>query len=335
MKNTLLITGLGLLLAACSGSGTQETDGGHDGADAGADLGPAVLPTECLVDPDCEVVFVSSHRGNCGDEPENTLAAYLDCEQKGVPMLEIDTRETSDGFVVMMHDGDVIRTTDGETRFPGRTDVDQLTLAEFQTLVIDHDSCVDNPDSNPDRCRPPTFAQVLERTGPQTILDVDFKAGDAAKLAGLVKDAGAVGRVIFFDSNLDNLRAYRSVLPQGIVMPRAEDAGAVDDLLLTENADLGLLWIHSDPWFAAEVKVRMLASDVRQYFNGWDGADAPDIWIYAAMAAEEAEDYELQAEYEQKAKLALQRMINDGARALGSDLGPDYVQILYPNGFGR
>ncbi|MBW1872992.1 MAG: glycerophosphodiester phosphodiesterase family protein [Deltaproteobacteria bacterium] len=333
MKITLIMI-IGLCLAAC-GSSTQNADGGQDGSDAGADLGPAVLPTECLADPDCDVVFVSAHRGLCGSEPENTLAAFLECEQKGVPMLEIDTRETSDGFVVVMHDGDVIRTTDGETRFPGRTDVDQLTLAEFQTLVIDHDSCVDDPDANPDRCRPPTFAQVLERTGPQTVLDVDFKSGFATKLAGLVKDAGVVERILFFDSNLDNLRAYLTVLPQGIVMPRTEDAAAVDNLLFTGNEDLGLLWAHTDPWFAAEVKVRMLAAGVRQYFNGWDGTDPADIWILAAMAAEEAEDYELQAEYEEKARLAINKMINDGARALGSDFGPDYVQILYPDGFGR
>ncbi len=330
----ILVMIFGLCLAAC-GSTTQTSDGGHDGTDAGADLGPAVLPTECLANPDCDHVFVCAHRGLCGHEPENTLAAFLDCEQKGVPMLEIDARETADGYVVIMHDDDVTRTTDGETRFPGRTDVDQLSLAEFQSLVIDDDRCVDNPDANPNLCHPPTFVQVLAKTDPQTILDIDFKSGNVAKLAGLVKDAGAVERILFFDSNLDNLRAYRAVLPQGIVMPRAEDAAAVDHLLATDNKDLGLLWAHTDPGFAAEVQVRMLAAELRQYFNGWDGTESADTWIIAAMIAAEAEDYQLQAEYEERANLALQKMIDDGARALGSDFGPNYVQILYPDGFGR
>ncbi|MBI5482214.1 MAG: hypothetical protein HY906_25385 [Deltaproteobacteria bacterium] len=42
-------------------------------------------PAECLADRACPLPLVSAHRGNCGaGEPENTLAAYLACEARGV-----------------------------------------------------------------------------------------------------------------------------------------------------------------------------------------------------------------------------------------------------------
>ena len=98
------------------------------GACGGSDNGTEpVLPADCLADPRCPIPFPSAHRGLCGGEPENTLSALLNCERLGVPLIEVDTRETADGVVVIMHDDTVDRTTDGETRFPGRTAVDQLT----------------------------------------------------------------------------------------------------------------------------------------------------------------------------------------------------------------
>jgi glycerophosphoryl diester phosphodiesterase len=294
-----------------------------------------ILPSDCLADPQCQIPFPSAHRGLCGGEPENTLSAYFNCERLGVPLIELDTQETSDGAVVIMHDGDVERTTDGETRFPGRTGVGQLTLEEFKSLVIDDSRCRADPDADPDRCHPTTFLEVLQRTDGQTLFDVDFKDGDAAKLAEVVQGAGAAGRILLFDSNVENLRAYRSVIPDGVVMPRAASAADVDAFLAPEYDDLDLRWIHGDPPFAAEVQDRMRQAGVRFYCNGWDGEDPVDIWIVAAMTAETAENQELAAEYWDKAWRALDKMLNDGVRALGTDFAQKYVEYLYPNGFGK
>jgi glycerophosphoryl diester phosphodiesterase len=253
----------------------------------------------------------------------------------GVPLIEVDTQETSDGAVVVMHDGTVDRTTDGEIRFPGRTGVDQLTLEEFKSLVISDDRCQDDPDSDPDRCHPPTFLEVIERTDGQTLFDVDFKGGDASKLAKLAQDAGAAERILFFDGNIENLRAFRSVIPDGVVMPRAKNPEETNALLAPEYADLGIRWIHGDPPFAAEVKTRLEAAGVRLYVNGWDGADPVDVWLVAALLAEEADDQELADGYYDRAWGALDKMLQDGARGLGTDFAHKYVERLYPNGFGK
>ena len=320
MRIACVFTVLGLLVACCGES--DDTD-------------VLCQPVECLAGPECQIPLPSAHRGLCGGEPENTLAAILNCDRQGVPLIEVDTQETSDGVVVVMHDGTVDRTTDGEIRFPGRTAVDQLTLEEFKSLVIDDSRCQADPDADPDRCHPPTFLEILQGTGDQTLFDVDFKSGDAAKLAQVALDAGAADRLLFFDSSIENLRAFRSVIPDGVVMPRAQDPAETDGLLAPEYDDLDIRWIHGDPHFAAEVKSRLAAAGVRMYFNGWDGEDPADVWIVAAMTAETADNHELAAEYYQKAYKALDKMLEDGARGLGTDFAHKYVEYFYPNGFGE
>ena len=306
--------------------------GACGGSDPGAD---PVLPTECLADARCPIPFPSAHRGLCGGEPENTLSALLNCERLGVPLIEVDTQETSDGFVVIMHDVTVDRTTDGETRFPGRTGVGQLTLEEFKSLVIDDQRCRAAPDADPDRCHPPTFLEILQGTNGQTLFDVDFKGGDAAKLAQVAQDAGAADRLLFFDSSIENLRAFRSVIQDGVVMPRAHDPAETDALLAPEYDDLDIRWIHGDPHFSAEVKTRLAEGGARMYMNGWEGEDPADVWIVAAMTAEVAENHELAAEYYDKAYRSLDQMLQNGALGLGSDFAHKYVEYFYPNGFGE
>jgi glycerophosphoryl diester phosphodiesterase len=73
---------------------------------------------------------IYAHRGNSGEAPENTLAAFrqvLDADADGV---EFDVHLSRDGFPVVIHDESVQRT--GGT--PGA--VGDLTLAELQRLDV-------------------------------------------------------------------------------------------------------------------------------------------------------------------------------------------------------
>ncbi|MHC4914507.1 MAG: glycerophosphodiester phosphodiesterase [Planctomycetota bacterium] len=54
-----------------------------------------------------------AHRGNSAFAPENTLASFRSALQLGVDAVELDMRFSADGDVVLLHDEDVDRTTDG------------------------------------------------------------------------------------------------------------------------------------------------------------------------------------------------------------------------------
>ena len=69
-----------------------------------------------------------AHRGGVTDFPENTLYAYAEAAKAGADVLEMDVYQTKDNALVILHDLDVDRTTNG------RGDVVDLTLAELRKL---------------------------------------------------------------------------------------------------------------------------------------------------------------------------------------------------------
>jgi glycerophosphoryl diester phosphodiesterase len=58
--------------------------------------------------------IVVAHRGSSGSAPENTLASFALAIQERVEMIELDVRMTRDFFLVVLHDQDIKRTTNGE-----------------------------------------------------------------------------------------------------------------------------------------------------------------------------------------------------------------------------
>lgn len=63
-----------------------------------------------------------------GVEPENTLRSFIRAEQSGMDAIELDLHLSKDGALVVMHDADVDRTTDGNGPIADKT------LAELREL---------------------------------------------------------------------------------------------------------------------------------------------------------------------------------------------------------
>ncbi|MCB5180207.1 glycerophosphodiester phosphodiesterase [Streptomyces antimicrobicus] len=68
------------------------------------------------------------HRGVMGVEPENTLRSFVRAERSGMDVIALDLRLSKDGALVVLHDAEVDRTTDGTGA------VADLTLAELREL---------------------------------------------------------------------------------------------------------------------------------------------------------------------------------------------------------
>lgn len=83
---------------------------------------------DLLYDPDTNYILVASHRGDWQTFPENTLPAIQKCIELGVEIVEIDVRKTGDGKMVVIHDSDLERTTNGTGK------VNQRTLSYIQDL---------------------------------------------------------------------------------------------------------------------------------------------------------------------------------------------------------
>ncbi|MDI3100310.1 glycerophosphodiester phosphodiesterase family protein [Streptomyces sp. AN-3] len=61
------------------------------------------------------------HRGAMGVEPENTLRSFVAAERAGLDVVELDLHLSKDGALVVMHDADVDRTTDGTGAIADKT----------------------------------------------------------------------------------------------------------------------------------------------------------------------------------------------------------------------
>jgi len=100
-----------------------------------------------------------AHRGGAGVFPEDTLVAFEGSTAMGVDVLEMDVFSTSDGVLVVHHDGDLERTTDGTGH------IHDKTLAELQTLDAAYWFTTDDGATYPLRGQGitvPTLEQVLD-----------------------------------------------------------------------------------------------------------------------------------------------------------------------------
>ncbi len=70
---------------------------------------------------DGKKIILAAHRGDQTHCPENTMAAFRAANALGCDMIETDIHMTADGQLVIMHDRDVRRTTNGSGFIDGMT----------------------------------------------------------------------------------------------------------------------------------------------------------------------------------------------------------------------
>ena len=80
-------------------------------------------------------VLVIAHRGDNANAPENTLPAFAAAMDLGARFVELDYQQTADGIPVVIHDGQVDRTTNALDVF-GRDDmaIADMPLADIKRL---------------------------------------------------------------------------------------------------------------------------------------------------------------------------------------------------------
>ncbi|MFD8224151.1 glycerophosphodiester phosphodiesterase [Streptomyces massasporeus] len=116
------------------------------------------------------------HRGIMGVEPENTLRSFVAAQEAGLDAIELDLHLSKDGALVVMHDTDVDRTTDGTGP------IAEKTLAELRALDAGRGE------------RVPVFEEVLEAV--RSPLQAEIKDKQAARaLAEVMNERGLAGRV--------------------------------------------------------------------------------------------------------------------------------------------
>lgn len=111
-----------------------------------------------------------------GVEPENTLRSFVAARDAGLDLIALDLQLSKDGALVVMHDAEVDRTTDGTGPIADKT------LAELRALDAGRGE------------RVPVFEEVLDAV--HTPLQAEIKDVAAARaLAAVMHRRDLVGRV--------------------------------------------------------------------------------------------------------------------------------------------
>ncbi len=123
---------------------------------------------------------VIAHRGWSAKFPENTLLAFREAIALGADAIEFDVRQSKDGELVISHDADVSRTTNG------KGDVAKLTFNKLRTFDTGQGE------------RVPTLREVLELGKGKIAFQCEIKVPKIEeKIIQLIENVGVLDATYF------------------------------------------------------------------------------------------------------------------------------------------
>jgi glycerophosphoryl diester phosphodiesterase len=145
-------------------------------------------------------VLVIAHRGNTGKIlPENTIAAFRECINTNINIIEIDLRISSDGHLVVIHDETLERMANIKSR------VSDKSLAELKKLDAGKGETI------------PTYKEILKLilgTGIKLLLDIKTDEPESiSKIFEITSAFKASLEIIAGVRSLEHLRRIKQLDP--------------------------------------------------------------------------------------------------------------------------
>lgn len=168
-------------------------------------------------DHEVNMVLSIGHRGAPFHAPENTLSSFRKAVSLGADMIELDVHLSSDDYVVVIHDEEVDRTTDGTGR------VKDMSLSELKALDAGGGE------------RIPLLTEVLDEFCGRVPINIELKGKGVAGPAGLeVKK-----------------RRDKGIPPEMFLVSSFNPISIADFQALGSDLPLAFL-IEGDPWMALD-----------------------------------------------------------------------------------
>ncbi|MDY0287382.1 MAG: glycerophosphodiester phosphodiesterase family protein [Sphaerochaeta sp.] len=149
------------------------------------------------------------HRGYSSLKPENTLASFQLCVEKGIPGVELDVQQCKTGELVIVHDADMVRVAGRDALVSG------LSFDELRSLDVGEGEQV------------PLLSELFELCGERLYYDIELKVpglndgGLAQKTWQTIQDFGLEGRCMISSFNPFALRRFNRIskhaLPSAVI----------------------------------------------------------------------------------------------------------------------
>ncbi|CAM3498337.1 glycerophosphodiester phosphodiesterase family protein [Aeromicrobium ponti] len=165
-----------------------------------------------------------AHRGASTYAPENTIASFEKAVDLGFDYIELDVRFSKDGHLVVIHDADVQRTTDGEG-FIGDLTVDEIKKLDAGSWF--------SPEFAGEKV--PLLNEVLDRFTGKVGLLIEMKAPEnqpgmtevlAEMLMSYKKDGQLVKNIKVQSFHVNEMKKFHKLapdIPAGILLSKQLD----------------------------------------------------------------------------------------------------------------
>ena len=157
--------------------------------------------------------LVIGHRGYCQFAPENTLPSFKLALVAGADLVELDYHHTKDGKLIVIHDGELDRTTDATNRWAGdKFKVGTKTAAEIQSL--DAGSWFDPKYAG---TKIPLLAEALDTIQQGGVTLIERKDGEPAACISLLRGKDLINKVVVQSFDWEYLRAFHEQEPAQVL----------------------------------------------------------------------------------------------------------------------
>jgi glycerophosphoryl diester phosphodiesterase len=214
-------------------------------------------------------VVAISHRGEHLVRPENTIPAFEEAIRVGADFIEVDVQTTSDGMLVLSHDGTVDRCTNG------KGEVAKMTFAEVEAL----DAGVKRGEQFAG-VKVPTFDQVLDLARGKIGIYVDVKHASAQDLVSHIDGHGMTDHVVIY-CGLGLAKQIQALNPKLKVMPESRTLENVHTLV-EQVHPVVIAYGASD--FTPEIIKAAKDANAKVYVDRMGTTDAPEGWQSAIDA---------------------------------------------------
>lgn len=145
-------------------------------------------------------LVVIAHRGSHLVKPENTIAAIEDAILLGADYVEVDLRTTLDGHLILSHNAEVNKHTNGKGL------IKDLKLEEIEQLLVNS--------KDGGIYRIPGFSEVLKTCKNRINIYLDFKDADAEQTYREIKAAGMEKQILVYLNKAAHYEAWKKAAPE-------------------------------------------------------------------------------------------------------------------------
>lgn len=182
-------------------------------------------------------ILVCAHRSYHNNAPENSLSSILKAIEAKIDIIEIDVRTTKDSILVLMHDSDIDRVTNGKGK------IKNYTYQELQKFNLKSNDSLTTE-------KIPLLIDALKLSKGKVIPNLDLKAVNYKQLNQLLKSVGMEHEVISFIGKKTDIQEMFSIDPYYAILPLSN---TLEDVIFFINNDNSPLQHFTDKSFTDDL----------------------------------------------------------------------------------